>query len=114
RIVEIGSGFSTLISSIAIGKNKAEDPSYRCELTAIEPFPQKQLIESAQNLTRLIESPVQKVELSEFDGLERNDILFIDSSHVSKIGSDVNYEVLEILPRLQSGVVIHIHDVFIP
>jgi len=57
-------------------------------------------------------APVQQVELSEFECLEENDILFIDSSHLLKIGSDVQF--LEVLPRLKTGVIVHIHDVFLP
>ena len=52
--------------------------------------------------------------MSEFLQLEENDILFVDSSHVSKVGSDVNYEILEILPRLKPGVLVHLHDIFLP
>ena len=61
----------------------------------------------------LIRKKVQDVEPSRFDSLEEGDILFIDSSHVAKIGSDVNFLFFEILPRLAKGVLIHIHDVFV-
>jgi hypothetical protein len=57
---------------------------------------------------------VQKVPLSTFEALESGDLLFIDSSHVSKAGSDLNYLLFEVFPRLASGVYIHIHDVFAP
>ncbi len=57
---------------------------------------------------------MQAVPLSYFDDLQRNDILFIDSTHVVKTGSDVVFELFEILPRLHSGVVVHFHDVFYP
>jgi len=50
----------------------------------------------------------------EFGKLKENDILFIDSSHVLKIGSDVQYEYLDILPRLSKGVIVHVHDIFLP
>jgi len=113
-IIEIGSGFSTLMSSLAIEKNKEEDPRYECKLVAIEPFPKSQLLSQCKNLSELIESPVQKVVLGRFGELGAGDILFIDSSHVSKLGSDVNFELLEIVPRVKSGVLIHVHDVFIP
>jgi hypothetical protein len=62
----------------------------------------------------LIEDKVQTVALSVFDRLEAGDVLFIDSSHVSKTGSDVNYLFFEVLPRLKAGVKIHIHDIFFP
>jgi len=57
---------------------------------------------------------VQTVPVAQFKQLEANDVLFIDSSHVVKIGSDVNYLFLEVLPRLRPGVIVHIHDIFLP
>jgi hypothetical protein len=114
RIIEIGSGNSTFLSAQAIGRNCEGDLNYSCELTAIEPYPNGVLKAGFPGLTRLIETPVQYVPLSEFARLEENDILFIDSSHVLKIGGDVQYEFLEILPRLKKGVLIHIHDIFLP
>jgi hypothetical protein len=58
--------------------------------------------------------PVQDVPLSDFDALASGDILFVDSSHVAKTGSDVNRILFEILPRLRSGVFVHVHDVHYP
>jgi len=114
RIIEIGSGNSTYLSASAIQKNKEEDPKYTCELTAIEPYPNKVLQDGFLNLSNLIKEPVQNIPLSIFKELSENDILFIDSSHVLKIGGDVQYEYNEILPRLNKGVLIHIHDIFLP
>jgi hypothetical protein len=65
-------------------------------------------------LARIVREPLQDVDLAVFERLERNDILFIDSTHVLKTGSDVQLEYLEILPRLASGVIVHIHDIFLP
>jgi len=62
----------------------------------------------------LIPKKVQDIPLSEFKKLSENDILFIDSSHVLKIGSDVQYLYLEVLPRLNKGVIVHAHDIFLP
>jgi predicted O-methyltransferase YrrM len=114
RIIEIGSGNSTYLAASAIQKNKEEDPEYTCELTAIEPYPNKVLQNGFPNLSNLIREPVQNVPLSIFEELGENDILFIDSSHVLKVGSDVQYEYNEILPRLNKGVLIHVHDIFLP
>ncbi|MDQ1251991.1 MAG: hypothetical protein QG646_1106, partial [Euryarchaeota archaeon] len=114
RLIEIGSGNSTLLSAQAIQKNKEENPNYSCELTAIEPYPNPILTEGFPGLSKLINKNVQEIPLSEFKRLEENDILFIDSSHVLNIGSDVQYEYLEILPRLRKGVLVHIHDIFMP
>ncbi len=114
RIIEIGSGNSTYLSALAIQRNKEENPEYSCELIAIEPYPNKVLRAGFPNLSRLIKEPVQNIPLSIFEELGENDILFIDSSHVLKAGSDVQYEYNEILPRLNKGVLIHVHDIFLP
>jgi len=114
RIIEIGSGNSTYLSALAIQENKNQDPDYNCEFIAIEPYPNKVLLNGIPNLSKLIREPLQNVPLSVFERLEDNDILFIDSSHVLKIGSDVQYEYNEILPRLNKGVIIHVHDIFLP
>jgi hypothetical protein len=114
RIVEIGSGNSTYLSAQAIARNCKYDPSYSCELTAIEPCPNPVLQAGFPGLTRLIPSVVQDVPLALFEGLTSGDILFIDSSHVVRTGSDVCYEILEILPQLREGVIIHFHDIFLP
>ena len=113
RIVEVGSGFSTRLSAQAIARNVRDDAGYRCELTAIEPNPTPS-VRSDTAVTRLIDTEVQDVPLSLFTGLEENDILFIDPSHILRIGSDVQYECLEILPRLARGVLVHFHDIFFP
>ncbi len=112
-IIEIGSGFSTCLAAQAIEKTRLEG-GHPCELIAIEPYPNQVLKSGFPGLTRLIERQVQDVPLSEFSRLRENDILFIDSSHVLAIGSDVQYEYLEILPSLNRGVIIHVHDIFLP
>lgn len=114
RIIEIGSGNSTFLSAFAIQINKEEDPKYVCEFTVIEPYPNKLLQDGLPNLSELIEDSVENVPLSFFKRLNENDILFIDSSHVLNIGGDVQFEYNEILPRLNDGVFIHIHDIFLP
>lgn len=113
RIFEIGSGNSTYLSAQAILKNK-EEKGHECELIAFEPYPNEVLKAGFPGLSKLIASKIQDIPLSEFNKLEENDILFIDSSHVLKIGSDVKYEYLEILPRLNKGVIVHVHDIFLP
>src|SRR5205823_145096 len=65
-------------------------------------------------LARHITSQVQNIPLAEFQSLAANDILFIDSSHVSKLGSDVNFLFFNVLPSLPPGVIVHIHDIFLP
>lgn len=113
KIFEIGSGYSTYLSAQAILKNK-EDNGHECELIAVEPYPNDVLKAGFPGLSKLISTKIQDIPLSEFGKLKENDILFIDSSHVLKIGSDVQYEYLEILPRLSKGTIVHVHDIFLP
>ena len=112
RIFEVGSGYSTYLMAQAILKNKEE--GNECELTVIDPYPNKTVATGFPGLSRLIRTKVQDVPLSKFNELEENDILFIDSTHVLKIGSDVQYLYLEVLPRLNRGVIVHVHDIFLP
>lgn len=113
RIIEVGSGFS---SCLMMDTNDLFFQG-KMELSFIEPYPQLlySLIRNQdRDRIKVIPARLQDVDLLEFDRLEENDILFIDSTHVSKINSDVNYIFFKILPRLRKGVYIHIHDVFYP
>jgi predicted O-methyltransferase YrrM len=112
RMYEIGSGFSTLLAADALRRNRAD--GYPCRLVAIEPDPPAELEAKLRGDVDLWRVPVQQVSLDEFELLRENDILFIDSSHVCKIGSDVQFEFLEVLPRIRPGVVVHVHDIFMP
>lgn len=111
RVIEIGSGFSTRITSAALRRNAA-DGAPNAVFIAIEPFPDKD--RGVIGATQVIERPVQEVDLATFQTLEVGDVLFIDSSHVAKQGSDVCFEFLEVLPRLNRGVIVHVHDIFFP
>jgi predicted O-methyltransferase YrrM len=111
RIIEIGSGQSTLMARLAIGANKAEHPDYACEHICIEPYEMAWL---EQTGVTVIRERVENVALSIFDSLSENDILFIDSSHVIRPWGDVLREFNEIVPRVASGVLIHVHDIFTP
>ncbi len=110
KIVEVGSGFSSLLMADVNQRFLNNE----CEITCIEPFPRVFLTSNLQGISSVIQKKVQDVPLEVFDQLEAGDILFIDSSHVSKTGSDVNHLFFEVLPRLKSGVRIHIHDIFLP
>ncbi len=113
RVIEIGSGYSTLISAKACLLNKQKD-DVQTELIAIEPYPNETLKGGFPGLTELIQKPLEQVDLGMFSGLGENDFLFIDSTHVLKIGGDVKYLYLEVLPRVASGVIVHSHDIFFP
>jgi hypothetical protein len=113
RIIEVGSGYSSCVildtDETVLGRGT--------DCTFIEPHPELflTLLEPGDtDRITLIGLPIQEVDLDRFRALENGDILFIDSSHVSKVGSDVNWIVFEILPVLAEGVYIHFHDVGYP
>jgi len=110
KIIEIGSGQSSLIAMEAINNNKQID-NFITELTCIEPFENKWL---EKNDIRVIRKKVEEIDTDIFTDLNKGDILFIDSSHVIKPQGDIVKIFLEILPKLKSGVIIHIHDIFSP
>lgn len=111
-ILEVGSGNSTCVSARAALMNQAEGRPAR--LIAVEPHPGEMLQRGFPGLTRLIPEKAQDVERELFTGLQAGDILFIDSSHVVRMGNDVLFLYLDVLPRLAKGVVVHIHDIFLP
>jgi predicted O-methyltransferase YrrM len=106
RIIEIGGGYSTQLAGKALAANR------RGTLTCIEPYPER--LNGAGPNVELIQKRVEEIDVNFFSCLEANDILFIDSSHTVKFGSDVCYEFLELLPRLAPGVWVHVHDIFLP
>ncbi len=111
KIVEIGSGYSTLMAINAIRKNREENINYICEHICIEPY-EKPWLEKLD--VEVIRSRVELVDKDKFLELNKNDILFIDSSHIIRPQGDLLFEYLEILPILHSGVLVHFHDIFIP
>ncbi|MHC5057766.1 MAG: class I SAM-dependent methyltransferase [Planctomycetota bacterium] len=117
RIVEIGAGFSTLVLAKALEANRESAGAAggdTPELVANEPYPKRFLRKGLPDFVRLNVRRAQDVPLSDFEELGANDILFIDSSHIVKIGSDLHYLVLEVLPRLAEGVAVHFHDISMP
>ncbi|MHC4251491.1 MAG: class I SAM-dependent methyltransferase [Planctomycetota bacterium] len=121
RVLEIGAGFSTLVLARALRANRESAGAAggdTPELVANEPYPKrflKRFLESDPTppVTLLVRR-AQEVPLADFEELGANDILFIDSSHIVKIGSDLHYLVLEVLPRLAKGVAVHFHDICMP
>ncbi len=110
RIIEVGSGYSSRLIKEALDINKSEGVD--SEQVCIEPFEMPWLEELG--VEKVIRSKVENVDTEVFESLERDDILFIDSSHVVRTGGDVTKLYLEILPKLKSGVIIHAHDIFTP
>ncbi len=132
RLLEVGSGYSSLLAADVnrrflghVTEIACIEPHPRDFLVAAEPLevPAPARFQSAppsglgafpRGVRRVTLAPVQQVGLGPFLALQAGDVLFIDSSHVSKTGSDVNFLYLEVLPRLARGVWIHVHDIFLP
>ncbi len=114
RMVEVGSGNSSLVAAQAFRRNLRDDPASACEFVCVEPYPPAYLTPLPDGVTRMIPLPVQEAPLETFTALGAGDILFIDSSHVVAIGSDVVHLFNEVLPRLAPGVIVHVHDIFLP
>jgi predicted O-methyltransferase YrrM len=113
RIIEVGSGYSSALM-LDINQNHFQNS---IQINFIEPYPEllnKLITEEDRQKTQIHPKTLQEIDLSLFQQLEENDILFIDSSHVSKIDSDVNKIIFSILPILKKGVYIHFHDIFFP
>ena len=112
RIFEIGSGFSTMMARLALEQNFRTDASYTCRHICIDPYEMPWL--DAVSGIEVIRQKVEETDIALFAQLQADDILFIDSSHVIRPQGDVLIEYLEILPMLNPGVLIHIHDIFTP
>lgn len=111
RVIEIGSGFSTMVSAAACRRNGREGSP--AELIAIDPMPRTE-IAGLEGLTRIERVDCRSLPASVLTDLDPGDVLFIDSSHVVKLGSEVNLLLLDVLPRLAPGVIVHIHDIYLP
>ena len=110
KIIEIGSGNSTLLTY-----NTKKMFNLELDIICIEPYPNESLrMLALQEEITLIENKLEDVEIKMFEELGENDILFIDSTHVAKLNSDVMYYFTQIFPILKSGVMVHIHDIFFP
>lgn len=111
RILEIGSGFSSALALDAV--DRLGLPTV---CTFVDPFPEVARAATAPMSAphTILPAKVQEMDLRILAELGENDILFIDSSHIVKTGSDVHFEITEMLPRLGHGVIVHFHDVFYP
>lgn len=111
RIVELGSGFSTLVIADARARNDAHDVS--CH-HVYDPYPQRRLEPAIRHLAELHQIPAAEVPTEAFTRLQAGDLLFVDTTHTVKIASDVNRIILEVLPTLSPGVYVHFHDIYLP
>jgi hypothetical protein len=110
RIIEVGCGWSSLVTARVNREYLDGDARFTC----IEPYPQEFLGAGVDGMTELIATPVEQVAVERFLELGSGDVLFIDTSHVIKTGNDVQFLYHEVLPRLAVGVVVHVHDIFLP
>ncbi len=113
RVVEVGLGYSSCV--ILDTRDALGPPGFKC--TFVDPYPDlicSRLRAGRDDDVAIMAERVQEVPLAIFEALEAGDCLVIDSTHVSKTGSDVNHYLFEVLPRLRSGVWIHIHDIHFP
>ncbi|MBR9859687.1 class I SAM-dependent methyltransferase [bacterium] len=106
KYVEIGSGNSTKIARKAIEAGNLET-----KIHSIDPYPRAEIDQLSDVCER---TTIDKADLSVFDGLGENDIVYVDNSHVCFPNSDVTVFFLDILPRLKPGVIVHVHDIYIP
>ena len=110
RVVEIGRGFSTIVAVAALERNGTG-----ATLVSIDPFDRQPLAHTPEHTkVEVVRSPLQDADPSVFDALGDGDLLFVDSTHVHKFGSDVAYQFEQVYPRLRPGVTVHVHDVFSP
>jgi predicted O-methyltransferase YrrM len=113
KIIEVGTGYSSAVMLDTVDQIFTDFP----DITFIDPYPQRLnglLKENDKENVKLMEKKVQDVPIEVFTSLEKGDLLFIDSSHVLKAGSDVQMLLFEVLPLLKPGVFVQFHDVFYP
>lgn len=108
RVLEIGSGYSTLVADMALRANGEG------ELVLVEPYP-KPFLKALATVSELIERPVQDIPESELVALiDSSQVWFIDSTHTVKTGSDCLYIYLKVMPQVSSDVMCHSHDIYLP
>jgi hypothetical protein len=109
RVIEVGAGWSSLLLRRALAANGQE-----CEVTLIDPNPNRDMMGELPSGWTLVEDLVQLTEIGRFEALQAGDILFYDGSHCARTGGDVNWIFFQVLPRLAEGVFIHVHDLVWP
>jgi hypothetical protein len=112
RILELGSGHSTLLLAQAAVANEAEGSPV--ELVCHNPFDPDVALDDVPGLAAARRCRAQDVPVSEFQALEAGDVVFVDTSHTVKLAGEVNHLILEVLPALAAGVLVHFHDIWLP
>jgi predicted O-methyltransferase YrrM len=110
RIIEVGSGYSSLVTA----RVNREFLDGRMRFTCIDPHPHDFLVEGVPGISDLRIEEVQDTPLEFFEELGTGDVLFVDTSHTVKTGGEVPWLFSQIIPRLNPGVAVHIHDIFLP
>ena len=109
-IIQIGAGVSTAVILLA-----ARDAQYAPQILCIDPFPTRYLLRlEEQQSIKLVREEAQRVDIETLTRLDPGDLLFIDSTHAVRPGSEVNRLILEVLPRIPSGCLVHFHDIYFP
>lgn len=112
RIVELGSGFSSFVIAHACTVNAGDGSA--CDYRVFDPYPRPWIEEGLPGLGGHEAVGAEDVPMGTFEALGEDDLLVVDTTHVVKIGSEVNRIVLDVLPRLSAGVLVHFHDIFMP
>ena len=112
RVLELGAGFSTLVSALAVSANRAD--GHECRLTSCDPYASGAAASEVDGLDEIRPVAAEDLSAEIFGELESGDILFIDSSHTVRTGGDVVHLLCEVVPRLAAGVIVHVHDVYLP
>jgi hypothetical protein len=112
RVVELGSGYSTLLIALACARNADDGAPTAHEV--FDPFPRPHILGDALAATKLTALSATDVPLEVFTTLQSGDILFVDTTHTVKLGGDVNHLILDVVPILRPGVIVHFHDIFLP
>lgn len=114
RVIEIGSGNSSLVISGALHLNRKDGRNTEGEHIIVDPYPRPRIEDGLPGPVHLMRQRVETLEPVFFDALAENDVLFVDSGHTVRTGGDVNFLFLDVLPRLAPGVIVHIHDIGFP
>jgi hypothetical protein len=109
RVIELGSGMSTLVIADAVTRGGGGTRH-----SVYDPYPRRDLNDTLGQVADLHYISATDVPLSVFDELSSGDFLFVDTSHTVKVGGEVNRIMLDVLPRLAPGVIVHIHDIYLP
>ncbi len=111
-VLELGAGFSTLVAAAAVRANRAH--GHETRLISCDPYASRQTAATVDGLAELRSVAAERIDEAEFGALGDGDVLFIDSSHTVRVGGDVVHLLCEVVPRLAPGVLVHVHDVYLP